>query len=127
MCGAWVCQPWAPYVLPSPWAWGHLLCFYGGGAVWGCALGCGLACSSGGLLVCSSGACGAFPGFWAHPLSWFSSVSPGLCILGVFPSGVSRPAVWPLLGSERSPYYGKVLCLGPSPTHQLQLRSDLKP
>ncbi|KAF7640544.1 hypothetical protein LDENG_00038600, partial [Lucifuga dentata] len=25
-----------------------------------------------------------------------------------------------------SPYYGKVLCLGPSPTHQLQLRSDLK-
>ncbi|KAF7642445.1 hypothetical protein LDENG_00257850, partial [Lucifuga dentata] len=95
--------------------------------VWGCASGCGLACSSGGLLVCSGCACGAFLGSWARPLSWFSSVPPGLYILGVFPSGVSRPAVWLPSGSEGYPYYGKVLCLGPGPTHQLQLRSDPKP
>ncbi|KAF7648429.1 hypothetical protein LDENG_00157200, partial [Lucifuga dentata] len=69
---------------------------------------------------------GALPGSWARPLSWFSSIPLGLCVLVVFLSGVSRLAMWFLSGSERSPYYGKVLHLGPGPTHQLQLQSDLK-
>ncbi|KAF7665835.1 hypothetical protein LDENG_00131620, partial [Lucifuga dentata] len=69
---------------------------------------------------------GALPDSWARLLSRFSSVPLELCVLGVFPSGACCPASWLLSGLERSPCFGKVLCLGPGPTHQLLLQSDLK-
>ncbi|KAF7670046.1 hypothetical protein LDENG_00079510 [Lucifuga dentata] len=64
-----------------------------GGAVWGCALECGLACSSGGLLVCSNGACGC--------PSWLLGSSIVLVLL--YPPGPLRPgclSVWGVLPSR---------------------------
>ncbi|KAF7643596.1 hypothetical protein LDENG_00236760 [Lucifuga dentata] len=77
---------WPP--APLPLGLGVPLALLWGGTVWGCASGCCLACSSGGLPVCSGGSCG-------YP-SWLlgSSVVPVL----LCPPRALRPGCFSIWG-----------------------------